>query len=59
MEDSAKCDYGSEESLADTDTFTVQIKNLNRSYENLQHGISGGDMHFRRSVSRIMHVDKS
>lgn len=36
--------------MADTDTFTVQIKNLDRSYENLQHGISGGDMHFKRSV---------
>lgn len=45
---SAKCDYGSEESLADTETFAVRVPKLDRSYEFKQYGIGGGDMHFRR-----------
>ncbi|KAH7130789.1 hypothetical protein B0J11DRAFT_613356 [Dendryphion nanum] len=48
----AKCDYGSEESLADTDTFTVSVPQLDRSYVNEQCGIAGGDMQFRRDDLR-------
>lgn len=44
----AKCDYGSEESLADTETFSVRIPNLNSSYTSEQYDISGGDMYFQR-----------
>ncbi|KAH9863883.1 hypothetical protein J1614_009815 [Plenodomus biglobosus] len=44
----AKCDYGSEESMADTETFAVRVPKLDRAYENRKFGISGGDMHFRR-----------
>jgi molecular chaperone DnaK (HSP70) len=44
----AKCDYGSEESLADTETFAVRVPKLDRAYVNHECGISGGDMHFRR-----------
>ncbi|KAJ4987572.1 hsp70 family chaperone [Stagonosporopsis vannaccii] len=44
----AKCDYGSEESLADTETFSVRIPNLNLGYTNQQYEISGGDMYFQR-----------
>ncbi|KAH7088370.1 hypothetical protein FB567DRAFT_494604 [Paraphoma chrysanthemicola] len=44
----AKCDYGSEESMADTDTFAVEIPKLNRAYVNPHYGISGGNMVFRR-----------
>ncbi|KAI8933611.1 hypothetical protein NX059_009339 [Plenodomus lindquistii] len=44
----AKCDYGSEESMADTETFAVRVPKLDRGYENRQFGVSGGDMHFRR-----------
>ena len=47
---SAKCDYGSEESLADTETFAVRIPKLDRSYVNREYSIEGGDMHFRRLV---------
>lgn len=50
---SAKCDYGSEESLADTETFAVRIPKLDRSYVNQEHDIEGGDMHFRRLVSAV------
>lgn len=44
----AKCDYGSEESLADTETFAVRVPKLDPNYTNQQYGISGGDMYFRR-----------
>lgn len=44
----AKCDYGSDESLADTETFSVRVPNLNPSYTNQQYDISGGDMYFQR-----------
>ncbi|KAH8716796.1 hypothetical protein GQ44DRAFT_557001, partial [Phaeosphaeriaceae sp. PMI808] len=44
----AKCDYGSEESMADTKTFGVRIPKLDRSYTNEQYGISGGDMYSNR-----------
>ncbi|KAF2024035.1 hypothetical protein EK21DRAFT_12821, partial [Setomelanomma holmii] len=44
----AKCDYGSDESMADTDTFAVEVPKLDRSYANPQYGISGGNMVFRR-----------
>ncbi|KAH7394392.1 hypothetical protein BKA66DRAFT_411060 [Pyrenochaeta sp. MPI-SDFR-AT-0127] len=44
----AKCDYGSEESMADTDTFAVRVPKLDRGYLNQQYGVSGGDMYFRR-----------
>jgi hypothetical protein len=47
---SAKCDYGSEESMADTDTFAVEIPKLDRSYVNPHYGISGGNMVFRRYI---------
>jgi hypothetical protein len=50
MKSSAKCDYGSEESMADTETFAVEVPKLDRSYANPQYGISGGNMIFRRSV---------
>ncbi|KAF1851560.1 uncharacterized protein K460DRAFT_270005 [Cucurbitaria berberidis CBS 394.84] len=45
----AKCDFGSEESMADTETFTVRVPKLDRTYANQQYGISGGDMHFQRN----------
>ncbi|KAI4610560.1 uncharacterized protein J4E87_010736 [Alternaria ethzedia] len=48
----AKCDYGSEESLMDTETFAVQVPKLDKAYDNRECGISGGDMYFRRSDSR-------
>ena len=48
----AKCDYGSEESLADTDTFAVRVPHLDKNYVNEQFGIRGGDMHFRRLVDQ-------
>jgi molecular chaperone DnaK (HSP70) len=44
----AKCDYGSEESFSDTDTFSVRVPKLDRNYINQQFGISGGEMYFRR-----------
>jgi hypothetical protein len=44
----AKCDYGSEESLADTDTFAVRVPKLDPGYTNQQYEISGGDMYFLR-----------
>ncbi|KAF2691612.1 hypothetical protein K458DRAFT_438019 [Lentithecium fluviatile CBS 122367] len=44
----AKCDYGSDESLADTDSFSVRIPKLDRAYVNDQFGIRGGEMLFRR-----------
>ncbi|KAF2818511.1 hypothetical protein CC86DRAFT_309073 [Ophiobolus disseminans] len=44
----AKCDYGSEESIADTATFVVSVPKLDRRYQNPQHGIGNGDMHFQR-----------
>jgi len=44
----AKCDYGSEESLADTDTFAVRVPKLDPSYTNPRYEISGGDMYFQR-----------
>ncbi|KAH6642853.1 hypothetical protein C7974DRAFT_351810 [Boeremia exigua] len=44
----AKCDYGSEESLADTDTFAVRVPKLDPSYTNEQFEISNGDMYFQR-----------
>jgi hypothetical protein len=44
----AKCDYGSEESLADTDTFAVRVPKLDPGYTNPQYEISGGDMYFQR-----------
>lgn len=44
----AKCDYGSEESLADTETFAVRVPNLDPRYTNQQYNISGGDMYFER-----------
>lgn len=44
----AKCDYGSEESFADTETFVVAVPHLSREYVNEKCGISGGDMQFRR-----------
>lgn len=47
---SAKCDYGSEESMADTETFAVNVPKLDRGYVNQQYGVSGGDMYFRRLV---------
>jgi molecular chaperone DnaK (HSP70) len=48
----AKCDYGSEESYADTDTFVVRVPRLDPSYTNLQYEISGGDMTFQRDDLR-------
>ncbi|KAF2267229.1 hypothetical protein CC78DRAFT_541886 [Lojkania enalia] len=48
----AKCDYGSEESFSDTETFSIRVPKLDRSYVNAEHGISGGDMHFRRYLAR-------
>lgn len=44
----AKCDYGSDESLADTDVFSVRVPYLDKNYVNEEYGISGGDMEFRR-----------
>ncbi|CAO2657916.1 Nn.00g071760.m01.CDS01 [Neocucurbitaria sp. VM-36] len=44
----AKCDFGSEESMADTETFAVQVPKLDKAYLNQESGISGGDMYFRR-----------
>lgn len=44
----AKCDYGFEESLADTDTFALRVPKLDPSYSNPQYEISGGDMYFQR-----------
>ena len=44
----AKCDYGSEESLADTETFAVRVPKLDPTYTNEQFEISGGDMYFQR-----------
>ncbi|CAN9355637.1 unnamed protein product [Alternaria alternata] len=44
----AKCDYGSEESLMDTETFAVRIPKLDRGYVNRDYAISDGDMYFRR-----------
>ncbi|KAB2099495.1 hypothetical protein AG0111_0g12408 [Alternaria gaisen] len=44
----AKCDYGSEESLMDTETFAVRIPKLERGYMNREYAISDGDMYFRR-----------
>ena len=44
----AKCDYGSEESYADTDTFSVRVPRLDPGYTNLQYEISRGDMTFQR-----------
>ncbi|KAF2183182.1 hypothetical protein K469DRAFT_739999 [Zopfia rhizophila CBS 207.26] len=48
----AKCDYGSDESFSDTETFAVRVPRLERSYVNDQYGINGGDMHFRRDDLR-------
>jgi molecular chaperone DnaK (HSP70) len=44
----AKCDYGSEESFADTDTFAVRVPGLEKSYVNDEYGIRDGDMQFQR-----------
>lgn len=44
----AKCDYGSEESFADTDTFAARVPKLDPSYTYPQYEISGGDMYFQR-----------
>lgn len=44
----AKCDYGSEESLVDTDTFAVRVPKSDPSYTNSRYEISGGDMYLRR-----------
>ncbi|KAI4648335.1 hypothetical protein J4E93_004747 [Alternaria ventricosa] len=44
----AKCDYGSEESLMDTETFAVRVPKLNKAYTNRECAISGGDMYFQR-----------
>jgi hypothetical protein len=44
----AKCDYGSEESFADTPTFAVRVPGLDKGYVNHEYGISNGDMHFQR-----------
>ncbi|CAN9345166.1 unnamed protein product [Alternaria alternata] len=44
----AKCDYGSEESLMDTETFAVRIPKLDRGYVNRDYAISDGDMYFQR-----------
>ncbi|KAF9691908.1 hypothetical protein EKO04_010128 [Ascochyta lentis] len=44
----AKCDYGSEESMADTETFAVRVPKLDPRYVNQKCGISGGDMYFER-----------
>ncbi|UPX13350.1 uncharacterized protein EKO05_0003863 [Ascochyta rabiei] len=44
----AKCDYGSEESMADTETFAVRVPKLDPGYTNQECGMSGGDMHFQR-----------
>jgi len=44
----AKCDYGSDESFHDTETFSVRVPKLDRTYSNPQHSVSGGDMHFKR-----------
>ncbi|KAF2476930.1 uncharacterized protein BDR25DRAFT_208753 [Lindgomyces ingoldianus] len=48
----AKCDYGSDESFADTETFSVRVPKLDRQYMNDQYGIRGGDMNFRRDDLR-------
>lgn len=45
---SAKCDYGSDESMADTESFAVSVPKLDRRYQNPQYGIGDGDMHFQR-----------
>ncbi|PSN68283.1 hypothetical protein BS50DRAFT_491615 [Corynespora cassiicola Philippines] len=44
----AKCGYGTKESLSDTETFSVVIPNLDRTYRNDQYGIRGGNMIFKR-----------
>ncbi|KAJ8109602.1 hypothetical protein OPT61_g7339 [Boeremia exigua] len=48
----AKCDYGSEESLAGTDTFAVRVPKLSPSYTNKHCNVSGGDMYFERDGLR-------
>lgn len=44
----AKCDYGSEESLADTETFAVRVPKLDPTYTNEQFEINRGEMYFQR-----------
>ncbi|KAJ4375512.1 hypothetical protein N0V86_007044 [Didymella sp. IMI 355093] len=44
----AKCDYGSEESLADTETFAVRVPKLDPTYTNSQFEINRGEMYFQR-----------
>lgn len=44
----AKCDYGSEESLADTSTFAIRVPALDTSYTRPQYETSAGDMYFHR-----------
>jgi molecular chaperone DnaK (HSP70) len=44
----AKCDYGSEDSFADTHTFAVRVPRLDKSYVNNEYGIRDGDMQFQR-----------
>jgi molecular chaperone DnaK (HSP70) len=49
----AKCDYGSEESFMDTETFAVRVPKLDRAYINRECAISGGDIHFQRDDLKI------
>jgi hypothetical protein len=44
----AKCDYGSEESLADTETFVVRVPKLDPTYTNSLLEINFGGMYFQR-----------
>ena len=37
----------------DTETFAVQVPKLDKAYDNGECGISGGDMYFQRSDSRV------
>ncbi|KAK3202688.1 hypothetical protein GRF29_154g387368, partial [Pseudopithomyces chartarum] len=45
----AKCEYGSEDSSAFTDTFGICIPGLDRRYSNEAHGISNGEMEISRN----------
>jgi hypothetical protein len=44
----AKCDYGSEESFLDTQTFAVRIPGLRKDHISDEYRIRDGDMHFQR-----------
>ncbi|KAG9188090.1 hypothetical protein G6011_02013 [Alternaria panax] len=44
----AKCDYGSDESSMDTETFAVRVPKLDKAYKSRDCAIGGGDMYFQR-----------